>query len=56
MPRAVFEPTISAEERTQTYAFTRADGKTGVVVVYMEYFFLIRLLVCLWRMKHINCD
>jgi hypothetical protein len=35
MPPAVFEATVSAEERTQTHALTLADSRTGVVVVYM---------------------
>jgi len=48
MPPAVFEPTISAEERKQTYALTRAVSRTGVVLVYMEYFFFKLSCLCIY--------
>jgi hypothetical protein len=38
MSPAVFEPTISAEERPQTYSLTRVANKTGVFVVCIEFF------------------
>ena len=40
VPPAVFEPTFSAEERTQTCALNGADSMTSVVVVYVEYIYI----------------
>jgi hypothetical protein len=51
LPPAVFEPAASAEERTRTYFLTRAATWTGVIEECMEYFFKIKLLLYLWRMK-----
>jgi len=36
MPLAGFEPTISAEERPQTYALDGAATGTGIYVHYMS--------------------
>ena len=47
MPPVGFEPTISAEERPQTYALDRAATGTGgvciTVVFLFRFFFLISL-------------
>jgi hypothetical protein len=34
MPPVAFEATVSAGERTQTYALDRADTGTGVYFIY----------------------
>jgi len=34
MPPVVFEPTISAGERPQTYALDRAATGTGIIIQY----------------------
>jgi hypothetical protein len=38
MTRVVFEPTISADERPQTYALDRAAARTGDISIYSEKF------------------
>ena len=40
MPRVGFEPTISADERPQTYALDRAATGTGVTHTYVCYYLL----------------
>ena len=37
MPPAGFEPTISADERPQTYAFDRTATGTGKILIYVVY-------------------
>jgi len=40
MPRVGFEPTISAGERPQTYAFDRAATRTGKDIYILVYIIL----------------
>ena len=40
MPPAGFEPTISADERPQTYALDRAATGNGIHPMYRQVFFL----------------
>ena len=43
MPPVRFEPTISAGERTQTYALDRAATGTGTHLSYLAYFLNVGL-------------